>query len=181
MKIYTGKGDQGESSLFGGRRVPKSSPRLQAVGDVDELNTVIGLILSEGPVPEVQEVLRELQPKLFVLGADLATPAGAKAVIERIGSGEIRRLEEWIDLFEESLPPLRHFILPGGSRPGALLHMARAVCRRAERSVVACAQQEPVSEEGMVWLNRLSDLLFVLARTQNHRTGQSEEPWTPRG
>ncbi len=177
MKIYTKKGDSGQTSLFGGNRVSKHSLRIEAYGTVDELNSVLGLTLSLSPVDKVAEILDELQQQLFVLGSDLATPLDAKAHINRISNNEIKQLESMIDELQEYLPTLKNFILPGGSQPGASLHLARTVCRRAERMAVACSQSEPVSDESIIYLNRLSDLLFVLARFENYQSGQTETEW----
>ena len=177
MKIYTKKGDQGYTSLYGGAKVGKNSIRISAYGTVDELNSVLGVALTHPLSGEGKEILNQLQNQLFVLGSDLATPQTKKTKIERIGSGEIDQLEAWIDQLEEHLPPLTAFILPGGSPAGAALHMARTVCRRAERETVALKQADPVSDETVMYLNRLSDLLFVLARFENHQAGAKETQW----
>lgn len=181
MKIYTKKGDKGETSLFGGSRVSKSSARIDAYGTVDELNSVIGLALSYNLSDEGTEVLQTVQEHLFILGADLATPSSSKTRIKRIGEEQVNYLEQRIDRWEEELPALKNFILPGGSQPGATLHLARTVCRRAERVAVRCSEngQEEISAETIKYLNRLSDLLFVAARSENRRAGIKETAWKP--
>lgn len=179
MKIYTKKGDSGQTSLFGGSRVSKSSARIEAYGTVDELNSVVGLAASYSLSPKGTKWTKKVQESLFVLGADLATPPSSKTRINRIGETEITFLEEAIDEMEEDLEPLKNFILPGGSQPGATLHVARTVCRRAERATVACSKQEKVSDETIKFLNRLSDFLFVLARFENKHAETPEETWQP--
>jgi cob(I)alamin adenosyltransferase len=182
MKIYTKGGDGGETGLLGGRRLRKSEPRVEAYGDVDELNAHLGsaaALLAQLPLPEE---LREIQSDLFVLGAHLATAPGSPAAgrsdsLEKIGEARVKRLEEIIDLRESDLTPLKNFILPGGSPGAAALQVCRAVCRRAERSVVRLSHSEEVDPRAVVYLNRLSDLLFVLARWVNAREGISEPIW----
>lgn len=180
MKIYTRKGDTGETSLFGGDRVSKSSDRIEAYGTVDELNSVIGLAASHGLSPKTQKLSRKVQEFLFVLGADLATPPSAKTRINRIVSEDVQFLENAIDDMEEELEPLKNFILPGGSKAGATFHLARTVCRRAERAVVDCSENEDISETAITFMNRLSDFLFVLARYENKQAGTPEETWKPK-
>lgn len=177
MKIYTKKGDHGYTSLYGGAKVFKHNARIHAYGTVDELNSVLGVALTHPLSGEGEKILNTLQHQLFILGADLATPQTKKTKTERIGNTEIGMLEKSIDELEEHLPPLTQFILPGGSAAGAALHMARTICRRAERETVALKQEEPVSEEAVIYLNRLSDLLFVLARYENQNAGAKETPW----
>lgn len=172
-KVYTRTGDRGETSLVGGRRVRKDSPRVEAYGDVDELNSLLGVVRAHLPESPVNRVLSEIQNELFTVGADLASPLELKA--PRIEPGHIARLEKAIDEWNHTLPPLREFILPGGSLPGALLHLARTVARRAERRVVRLAAEEPINEHVLVYLNRLSDLLFVLARAVNRQAQAPEE------
>lgn len=179
MKIYTKKGDKGDTSLFGGYRVPKSSARIEAYGTVDELNSIMGLAASHPLSEQGKQWIRKVQEDLFVLGADLATPPSADTRINRIGQEAVTFLEEAIDTLQAELPPLKNFILPGGSRPGATLHMARTVCRRAERATVRCGSDEEISELAVTYLNRLSDFLFVLARYENKQAGSSEEAWKP--
>jgi cob(I)alamin adenosyltransferase len=179
VKIYTKTGDRGETSLFDGTRVLKTDPRVAAYGDVDELHAVIGLAIAHPLDTALVGMLVTLQRDLFALGARLADPAHkiaprvAKIVID---DASITRLEQWIDTLEEGLPPLRHFILAGGSPAGAALHLARTVCRRAERAVLSLGADavEPIV---LVYLNRLSDLLFVMARAANHRAGIAEIEW----
>lgn len=180
MKIYTKKGDTGNTSLFGGDRVSKSSERIEAYGTVDELNSVAGFALSLQPVEPVKRILEEVQHHLFVVGADLATPLQTRTRVDRIGEQQIQQIESHIDELEEELPALKNFILPGGSQCGAVLHLARTVCRRAERAAVVCDQEDPISEFVVTYLNRLSDLLFVLARYENRQSNYPETPWTPK-
>ncbi|MDE3155277.1 MAG: cob(I)yrinic acid a,c-diamide adenosyltransferase [Acidobacteriota bacterium] len=179
MKIYTRTGDAGETSLFDGTRVSKADPRVAAYGDVDELNAFVGLARAgEGIDGEAVEMLIAVQRDLFALGARLADPAhkiADRVTKATIGTAEIERLEQWIDRLEEGLPPLRHFILAGGCPAGATLHLARTVCRRVERAMVALAP--PVDAELVRYVNRLSDFLFVLARAVNHRAGVEDVKW----
>jgi cob(I)alamin adenosyltransferase len=181
-KIYTRRGDDGSTGLFGGPRVRKDDLRVSAYGEVDELNSTLGLAREELLVPEQKDVLAivdALQSELFTLGAELATPQAEKAPREvpRIQAGMVSRMERDIDRFTAELPEMRQFILPGGSRAGAVLHFCRTVCRRAERTAVQLAETEPVSRDVLSYLNRLSDLLFVLARLANLRAGGREIPW----
>jgi len=180
MKIYTRTGDSGETSLLGGTRVSKADPRVCAYGDVDELNACLGVICSQPDIkPEVVELLTRVQRDLFAIGARLADPGGRRGNRSDktlLTEADIQRLEEWIDRYEVELPALRRFILPGGSPGGALFHLARTVCRRAERSVVSLGF-EHVDTHVITYLNRLSDLLFVLARLVNHRAGRPEPEW----
>lgn len=180
MKIYTKTGDSGETSLFGGRRVWKDDLRISAYGTVDELNAVLGIALTEINDEELKIVLKSLQNELFVLGSDLATPLdkGNKGFqIPRIEKSYSERLEKLIDNFDAKLPELKNFILPGGSKGAANLHLARTVCRRAEREVVSLSRNEEINVEVEIYLNRLSDLLFVLARYQNFVTGTKDINW----
>lgn len=185
MKIYTRTGDAGTTGLFGGGRVDKDSVRVEAYGAVDELNAALGVARrTVGPdLAAVGDHIESIQTDLFALGAELATVTGHEARLSgpRLGTTDITRLEDWIDELETSLPELKNFILPGGSEAGALLHEARTTCRRAERRVVAAGREAPVRNELVVYLNRLSDLLFVLARYVNHRAGVAETIWNPRG
>lgn len=182
MKIYTRTGDAGTTALFGGDRVPKHHPRIEAYGTVDEANSCIGLALSYlGDDPAQQplaDVLRRVQHELFVLGADLATPLDARASVPRIDDVHFQRLEADIDRFEADLPPLKQFILPGGTAAASALHLARTVCRRAERLAVKVADGETLSKHTLVYLNRLSDLLFVVARWANQRADAAETVWS---
>lgn len=183
MRIYTRTGDDGETGLYGGQRVNKDHPRVSAYGDVDELNAFLGFCLADGLPPAMEPLLLRVQAELFTLGADLATPddapAGAAAKAPRVNEGMAAALEPEIDRWDNDLPPLRQFILPGGDAAAARLHVARAVCRRAERSVVTLTGLEDVNPEIVVYLNRLSDLLFVLARAANHLASVEETPWSP--
>jgi cob(I)alamin adenosyltransferase len=180
MKIYTRTGDQGQTGLYGGTRVSKSDARVAAYGDVDELNACLGMARAQGELAgDLAELLEQLQKDLFAIGARLADPA--EKIAERVTKvavtgADVARLEGWIDRLEAELPPLRRFILPGGSRAGALLHFSRTVCRRAERAIVSLGI-EHVDEHLLIYVNRLSDLLFVLARAVNHRGGQPETEW----
>ncbi|HSE98617.1 MAG TPA: cob(I)yrinic acid a,c-diamide adenosyltransferase [Blastocatellia bacterium] len=172
-KVYTRTGDGGETSLVGGARVSKSSLRVEAYGEVDELNSALGLSRSLLADAEVDDVIGSIQNDLFTLGADLASPPGVE--VPRITDRFIKTLEEYSDRFLSELEPLREFILPGGSQAGASLHLARAVARRAERRVVALSQTEEVNLETIIYLNRLSDLLFIVARVVNRRSGAAEK------
>jgi cob(I)alamin adenosyltransferase len=181
VRIYTRTGDGGETGLYGGRRVRKDDPRVQAYGGVDELNACLGLARALGLPAEIDGLLGRVQGELLHLGADLARPADAPdGRIPRIGPSHTAALEAAIDAHEDRLPPLRHFILPGGSPGGAALHLCRTVCRRVERDVVRLRAGAPdVNPEAGVYLNRLSDLLFVLARSANAAAGRPEAPWLP--
>ena len=168
-RIVTRTGDSGTTGLGDGSRVPKDSARIEAIGGVDELNSSVGVVLAETlPVP-IQSLLTDIQHDLFDLGGELSIP-GHTAVTP----AHIERLENAVERYNADLPPLKEFILPGGTRPAALVHVARTVCRRAERAVVALAAHDPVSQPSRVYLNRLSDLLFVLARALN-RAGDSPD------
>lgn len=181
MKIYTKTGDKGETGLFGGKRVPKDDLRIEAYGTVDELNSVIGTARSFSENKILDLVLSELQNQLFVLGADLATPSDVKSpATKRITSKDYATLEGIIDDFEGKLDALNLFILPGGTQTASFLHNARAICRRAERLVVSLRRKEEASEEALIFLNRLSDLLFVLARYSNKISGVKDIPWKQR-
>jgi cob(I)alamin adenosyltransferase len=181
MKIYSRTGDEGDTGLFGGGRVPKDHPRVAAYGDIDELNSVLGVARATEPASLFDEVLELIQRDLFSIGGQLAAPDPApvaKALAKAdLRTGRVGELEDLIDQSESELPPLRAFVLPGGTPKAAVLHQARTVCRRAERSVVHLARESPVPPEFVVYLNRLSDLLFTLARLANHRGGASEMIW----
>jgi cob(I)alamin adenosyltransferase len=180
VKIYTRTGDAGQTALLGGARVLKDDARVAAYGDVDELNAVLGLALAEGPAEVDALLLLQVQRDLFALGARLADPTAAVADRREkaaLGAADVERLERAIDEREATLPALTAFILPGGARPGALLHFARTVCRRAERAMVALHRRQPLEAALLAYVNRLSDLLFVLARAANHRQGKPEERW----
>lgn len=190
QRIYTGTGDEGDTGLFGGGRVPKSHPRVAAYGAVDELNAVIGWALSQAHDTAIVERLALLQPDLFAIGAHLATvvrPGAQRPKLPPLPEPRIVELEQWIDEAEAGLPELRAFVMPGGSPGGAALHVARTVCRRAERAVVRLARTagESADPHGgveasiIVYLNRVSDLLFVWARRENRHAGANEEQWLP--
>lgn len=179
MKIYTKTGDKGETALFGGERVPKDALRIEAYGSVDELNSLLGVVRSLKPKKKIDAIVELLQRQLFELGADLATPKGkSDAHIPRITAAHSTELEKIIDSLERKLKPLKVFILPGGSKVASQLHLARTVCRRAERAVVRLSRNENIGDDVIVYLNRLSDLLFVIARYANSLGGNREEKWT---
>ena len=181
MKIYTKTGDTGETALFGGGRVRKDHPRTSAYGDVDELNSAIGVVRATSPVELFDALLDGIQRDLFAIGGRLATPEPekvAKAIAKAVLPPErVEAFERVMDDAEGELPPLRAFVLPGGTPKAAALHLARTVCRRAERSVVRLAREEDAPAEILVYLNRLSDLLFTLARLANHRAGAGDTTW----
>ncbi len=181
LKIYTRTGDEGDTGLFGGGRVSKDDPRVEAYGEVDELNAAIGMARSVEMMPRVDEVLAPLQRDLFAIGALLATPDHDKMREQltkaRIDDERIAELERAIDAGEAELEPLRAFILPGGTPKAAALHVARTVCRRAERRVITLQRTVPLPQLAIIYLNRLSDLLFVLARVANKRAGAGEVTW----
>jgi cob(I)alamin adenosyltransferase len=178
MKIYTKTGDTGDTSLYGGNRIPKSSLRIDTYGTVDELNAQIGVVRALKPNSELDNILEKIQNQLFVLGSDLAAPCDSPPKnLKRIQQNEIKFLEETIDLLDAKLEPLRSFILPGGSPVSAQLHVARAVCRRAERLVDALGRKEEIGSLPLVYLNRVADLLFVAARYANDCTGIKETKW----
>jgi cob(I)alamin adenosyltransferase len=181
LRIYTRTGDTGQTALFGGGKVTKDHPRVAAYGDVDELNSTIGVARASAPVEFADELLETIQRDLFAIGGHLATPdpdkvraALAKAELH---ADRVTEFEQAIDAADEELTPLKAFILPGGTPKAAALHVARTVCRRAERSVVALAATAEVPAEFLVYLNRLSDLLFTLARLANHRAGVGDVTW----
>lgn len=180
MKIYTKTGDDGTTSLFGGGRVSKASARIECYGTVDELNSVIGVALSQGTSTEGADFLSVVQNTLFVLGADLATPRDAKAKVARIEESHVFEIEGWIDRLDARLDPLKTFILPGGSPAAASLHVARTVCRRAERLCVTASAETDLGPMAVQYLNRLSDFLFTLARWENRDAGVADTPWTTR-
>lgn len=181
MKIYTRTGDRGETSLFGAGRVPKDDPRVAAYGDVDELNSVLGLVRATQPIELFDPLLQAIQRDLFSIGGQLASPdpgAVAKALVKaNLSADRVSEFELVIDESETELPPLRAFVLPAGSSKAATLHLARTVCRRAERSVVHLGRESQIPELFVIYLNRLSDLLFTLARLANHRAGIRDVTW----
>lgn len=179
MKIYTKTGDKGETGLFNGDRVSKSNLRVELYGTVDELNSIIGLARSFEPPEIIEGMLKELSIMLFNLGSDLATPLSPKPKfsVPRISQENIDYLEQKIDEFDDVLPALKNFILPGGSKSSAFLHNARTVCRRAERLAVKLSYDEDLGEFAVIFLNRLSDLLFTAARMANHESGIPDIEW----
>jgi cob(I)alamin adenosyltransferase len=178
MKIYTRTGDSGETSLLGGKRVSKSSSRVDTYGEVDELNASLGVARAETTHSEIREALREIQRDLLSMGAELADPDGEVASIKvALEEGDVEKLERHIDRFESCLPKLDKFILPGGSKASALLHQARSICRRAERKLVTLAGSEAVPPSAIPYLNRLSDLLFVMGRLENQHQNVEDEKW----
>ncbi len=186
MKVYTRTGDDGTTALFGGGRVAKSHPRIAAYGTVDEANAALGVARAALPHHErspadvrVDGVLQNLQNELFVLGGDLASPGDVTYPVPRIEAHHVEALEQEIDAFTADLPPLKHFVLPGGTPCAAALHQGRTISRRAERLVVETAALEEVSVEAIQYLNRLSDLLFTMSRWVNHQAGVAEPVWAP--
>lgn len=180
MKIYTKGGDTGETGLIDGSRVPKDDGRVAAYGDVDELSATIGLARAHSDDEPVRDLLHLIQKDLFALGAQLADPqalVGTRKAKAAVTAEQVEALERAIDVRQAALPPLQAFILPGGARDAAFLHLARTVCRRAERAVVTLARREKVDPLVIAYLNRLSDLLFVLSREANRRAGEAEERW----
>ena len=179
MKIYTKTGDLGETGLFAGPRVRKDDPRIEAYGTVDELNAVLGLARCQKLPQEIDSLVAGIQHTLFDLGAELATPDPASRGTDLISAPHIEELEAVIDQYDSALPPLKAFILPGGASGAAWLHLARTVCRRAERHVVRLGQREKesLSPQVLIYLNRLGDLLFVLARAVNHAAGHGDIQW----
>ena len=183
MKLYTRTGDDGTTGLFGGTRVDKDHPRVEAYGTVDELNACLGLAACCRPTDawgrRLLEILGQVQSRLFDIGADLATPPGSKheEKIERISADHVREAETWIDRIDSENDPVRNFILPGGTELAGRLHLARAVCRRAERRLVNLNRSEPVNTQTLIYLNRLSDLLFAMARRANKEAGVADVEW----
>lgn len=178
-KIYTKTGDRGDTGLFDGSRVRKYHERVEAYGDVDELNSFLGVAVSIIFEPELKAILEEIQKDLFVIGAQLADPKFAERENEKflLSPARSAELERLIDRFETELAPLRQFILSGGGSAGSVLHVARTVCRRAERKVVRLSESVSVGSDVIIYLNRLSDFLFVMARLVNHREGKQETTW----
>ena len=171
-KITTRTGDAGETGLGDGSRLPKDHPRIAALGDIDELNSVLGLLGSEAVSPEMGQALRRIQSDLFDLGGEISIPGH-----RLLQTQQIERLEKWAEQFNADLPPLKEFILPGGSRAAALAHVARSVCRRAERSLVTLSREDAVEDASRIYLNRLSDLLFIWARVFNRQAGLADLSW----
>jgi cob(I)alamin adenosyltransferase len=181
MKIYTKTGDKGDTGLFGGGRVPKNHPRVDAYGDVDELNSTVGVVMATQPLARIDDILAPIQHDLFAIGALLATPDVEKMHTHlekaRIDDARIAELEHAIDDGDAELEPLKAFVMPGGTPKSAALHIARTVCRRAERKVVGLAAETEIPHLVVIYLNRLSDLLFTLARVANKRGGVGEVEW----
>jgi cob(I)alamin adenosyltransferase len=171
-KVYTRTGDKGLTSLIGGKRVSKDSSRVDAYGEIDELNAVLGIVRSQAKDDEIKTIISVIQNDLFIIGADLASPMDIMA--PRIKADNVRKLERTIDKFLKELEPLKEFILPTGTAGGHYLHLARTVSRRAERSIVKLKREETINEDVLKYINRLSDLLFVLARIENKRSGFEE-------
>ncbi len=180
MKIYTKAGDGGQTSLLGGKKVSKSALRIAAYGTVDELNSALGALRSHGPGAPLDAFLERVQSDLFRIGAELASADGAPAGnLVRVGDPDVRLIEAEIDRMEAGLAPLKNFILPGGTQAASAAHVARSVCRRAERTVVDLSEKETVRGDIVVYLNRLSDALFVAARAINAAAGAPERTWKP--
>lgn len=181
MKIYTRTGDEGDTGLFGGGRVSKDHSRVAAYGTVDELNAHVGVAISSVADPDIQALLEQIQHDLFTIGADLSSMPKQDGTrhehLPDLPTGRVAEMEAWIDEADNELEELRNFILPGGGPGAAALHVARTICRRAERTVVHLATLEPVEEDIVIYLNRLSDLLFTLARVENHRSGLPDVVW----
>jgi len=182
MRIYTKSGDTGQTGLFGGARVSKDDVRVDCYGIVDELNACLGVVASTAVAKDVGELLTRLQSDLFVVGAELAcVPEKREALrLHLIDESDITRLEQTIDEYTKELPELKTFILPGGSNSAAMLHLARTICRRAERRTITLGGLSEVSGKIVIYLNRLGDLLFVLARVENRRNLVADVPWQPR-
>jgi len=171
-RIVTRSGDKGSTGLADGSRMSKNSPRIQAIGDIDELNSAIGILLCENLPEQVREEMLQIQHDLFDIGGELSIPGRTF-----IAEDQIARLESILEIYNADLPPLREFVLPGGSRAGAISHLCRSICRRAERSIVGLGEQEALSDYLLKYVNRLSDLLFVLARVLNRHDGHRDELW----
>jgi cob(I)alamin adenosyltransferase len=181
MKIYTKTGDAGTTSLFGGKRVSKSDLRIDTYGTIDELNSFVGLVRDQEVNKKRKDILVEIQDRLFTIGSVLATEAGnTKVKIPSLSEADIKFLEQEIDAMETTLPPMRNFVLPGGHQSVSYCHITRTVCRRGERLIIALHLIEPVDELVIKYVNRLSDYLFMLARTMAHELNVEESPWKPR-
>jgi cob(I)alamin adenosyltransferase len=181
MKLYTRTGDDGSTGLFGGKRVSKDAPRVDAYGTVDELNSALGLAAAACPFDELTQIIARLQPELFEIGSNLCTPAGShNKHIPPITPAHIEAMEKAIDAVCAPLPPMKHFVLPGGTELASRLHMARCICRRAERLIVALGRDEPLDPLVVTYMNRLSDLLFAMSRRANQLAGVEDVPWIPR-
>ncbi|MEM7229475.1 MAG: cob(I)yrinic acid a,c-diamide adenosyltransferase [Planctomycetota bacterium] len=185
MKLYTRSGDDGTTGLFGGDRVAKDHPRVEAYGTVDELNAAVGLARAACDPDQtfgqrLIAIFESIQSRLFDIGADLATPAGSphEDKVLRISDAQVKEAEQWIDEIDGGNEPMKSFILPGGTELAARLHVARTICRRAERMMLRVHHQEPITEGAIVYINRLSDLLFAMARRANREAGTTDIPWT---
>lgn len=183
MRIYTRTGDRGETGLVGGGRIAKTSSRIDALGAVDELNAVLGMgrVQAAGDHVEVERLLFRTQNQLFDLGSEIATPLESEYFSPAVGPEEIAQFESEMDQWTQSLEPLKNFILPGGTALAATLHLARTVCRRAEREALRCRESDPIRDEVLIYLNRLSDWLFVMARWVNAQSGVADVKWVGRG
>lgn len=181
MKIYTKTGDKGETGLIGGVRVPKSNIRIEAYGTIDELNSCLGVVATSVLKTPEEKVLANIQERLFTIGSILASAPDSKMIVPDLKESDVLELENHIDKMNEELPPLKNFILPAGSQSVAFAHVARCVCRRAERIIVALNNEEPIEALILEYINRLSDYLFVLARYIGLRENVKEVPWKPRG
>jgi cob(I)alamin adenosyltransferase len=190
VKLYTRTGDDGSTGLFGGKRVMKDHPRVEAYGTVDEANSALGLAAAACSATEAGDdlhswfvdIIERLQSALFEIGADLATPAHSahESKIHRVDDSEVHGVEQWIDAVEEYNQPLKHFVLPGGSELAARLHVARATCRRAERCMVRLAHEDAVNSRAIMYINRVGDLLFAMARLANRAAEVPDIPWIPK-
>jgi cob(I)alamin adenosyltransferase len=176
MSFCTHRGDGGETELLGGKRVPKDHPLVAAVGEIDEFNALLGVVLAFSERPNDREVLIEIQKDLFLIGTELSGNGKAR-ISKRINSNRVAELEQGLDSIEKELPTLTHFILPGGSRPASLFHLARTVCRRAERSIVTLSKKQKIDPQIPIYLNRLGDLLFMMARKANREKRVDEVIW----
>lgn len=182
MKIYTRKGDSGQTSIWGGRRLNKDHVRMEAIGAVDECNAAIGSVLATGLPETLSSILRIVQGRLFIVGSELMAPdhTGSGSSLPRLGHQDVTELETVIDSLEKTLPELRNFILPGGTTAAAALHVARGACRRAERRVATLGRAEGIVPAVPAYLNRLADMLFVAARHANHAAGMTDTVWSGR-
>jgi len=179
MKIYTKTGDDGTTALFGGKRVPKHALRIDAYGTVDELNSALGALIVSIEDADLQDKLRNMQSRLFDVGSHLAAVPGKKLNLPKVSNNLVQDLEDEMDRMNETLPALRHFVLPGNCESNARAHICRTVCRRAERLVVALSESEEVDHVLVIYLNRLSDYFFVLSRWLGHQKGHEEVKWVP--
>ena len=181
MKLYTRNGDDGSTGLFGGQRVPKDDPRVEAYGTVDELNSALGFAAAACAFDELTAIIARLQPALFDLGSHLCSPGGANPHVAPFTEAHIEEFERTIDAVCAPLETMKNFVLPGGTELASRLHLARCVCRRAERLMVGVARTQPVEGVLIIYMNRLSDLLFAMARRANQLAGVPDVPWKPRG